>query len=111
MQMRFYPSSFFPCPCPPCTAAQIGGGGSRRRPDGGYYLLGISGRYESLFEGIPWGGAEVAHITAKRAAAAGLRIAWLEEKEDVDDINAYRRALVTGHLKPLSGCDVVGPPL
>jgi uncharacterized protein len=67
--------------------------------DGGYYLLGLSGLFETLFEAIPWSGPEVARVTGQRAAAAGLRVSWLEEKEDLDDIDAYRRALVAGHLR------------
>lgn len=66
--------------------------------DGGYYLLGLSRLVESLFEGIAWSGPDVAMTTAERAAAAGLRLEWLEEKEDVDDLASYRRARASGYF-------------
>lgn len=61
--------------------------------DGGYYLIGLCGRwedhhdrFESLFRDIPWSTPEVFELTRTRAAAAGLSIAALETGEDVDTI-------------------------
>lgn len=69
--------------------------------DGGYYLLGLRARADSLllFEQIPWSTPDVTRLTMERANALGLEIARLEEKEDVDDLPAYRRAIAKKQLK------------
>lgn len=62
--------------------------------DGGYYLIGLSRPEDSLFEGISWGGAEVAKNTLARAGARGLRCSLLPELADVDrpgDLAAWRK--------------------
>ncbi len=69
--------------------------------DGGYYLLGLRPGADALlvFEGIPWSTPGVARATSARIDALGLRLARLAEKEDVDDLAAYRRAVEVGNLK------------
>lgn len=68
--------------------------------DGGYYLLGLRARAESLlvFEEIPWSTPDVARLTIERIDALGLSLARLKEKEDVDDPGSYRRAVAAGYL-------------
>lgn len=87
------------------AAAHFLGGGADAvigpASDGGFYLLGLRSCAGSLhvFEGIPWSTADVARVTIERIGAAGLCLARLKEKEDVDDLPAYRRALAAGHLE------------
>lgn len=76
--------------------------------DGGYYLVGmsagtaakldrdLSGR-ESLFSDVPWSTDRVLAITLDRCRAAGLRVAMLPQREDIDtidELNRLRQALV-----------------
>ena len=64
--------------------------------DGGYVLVGAPAPHPALFEGIPWGGSDVAEVTRRRAAEAGLRLAELEGWRDVDtwdDLAALARDL------------------
>lgn len=79
--------------------------------DGGYYLLGLRrlARADSLFEDIPWSSRQVAPVTTERISSLGLRLARLEEKEDVDDLAAYRRAISAGLLRDLSVDDKSAP--
>ncbi len=71
--------------------------------DGGYYLLGLRKHVDPtlVFEDIPWSGPEVARRTAGRAHDGGHRLAWLEEREDVDDLAAYRRAVAAGYVEAI----------
>lgn len=68
--------------------------------DGGYYLLGLRAVAEALlvFEDVPWSTERVAQVTIERVKALGLRLTQLEEKEDVDDLASYRRAVTAGRL-------------
>ena len=52
--------------------------------DGGYYLLGMKQLHPTLFEGIVWSTDTVYRETMHRAAALGLRVAYLETLHDVD---------------------------
>jgi rSAM/selenodomain-associated transferase 1 len=52
--------------------------------DGGYYLLGAGRVHPFLFEGIPWGTAQVYRETVRRARRQGLAIASLPALDDVD---------------------------
>lgn len=52
--------------------------------DGGYYLIGLNGEYNSLFTGIPWGSGAVLEQTLNNAEKLGLAIATLETLSDVD---------------------------
>ncbi len=55
--------------------------------DGGYYLIGFrreTSGWEALFEGIPWGGAEVFEKTLKKARLIGVSIHLLPPLFDVD---------------------------
>lgn len=69
--------------------------------DGGYYLLGLRRLADALlvFEDIPWSTPDVARATTEKVEALGLRLARLEEKEDVDDLPAYRRAVAAEYLE------------
>ena len=54
--------------------------------DGGYYLIGCRARLpESVFREMPWSTATVFAMTRDRVRAAGLRLAVLPERYDVDD--------------------------
>lgn len=64
--------------------------------DGGYYLIGLRGGVEGIFEGIPWSTDRVTRATLERAAALGLRVHQLPVWYDVDDVPSLRRALADG---------------
>lgn len=55
--------------------------------DGGYYLIGLQQPQPALFDGIVWGGSNVAEITLARAQAAGLSFEMLPRLEDVDTVD------------------------
>ncbi len=52
--------------------------------DGGYYLIGMKYPNAGIFEGIQWGGPDVLNETLTKAKTLGLKVAFLEEKRDVD---------------------------
>jgi rSAM/selenodomain-associated transferase 1 len=58
--------------------------------DGGYYLIGMSRLYPSLFENIPWSSPETLRVTVERARELGLSVAMLEERRDVDTADDWR---------------------
>jgi hypothetical protein len=63
-------------------------------PDGGYYLLGMRAPGTPLFEGVDWGTDRVLEQTERLARAAGLTMARLPERMDVDtgdDLIRWRR--------------------
>jgi rSAM/selenodomain-associated transferase 1 len=64
-------------------------------PDGGYYLVGFQRRYfqPALFEDIPWGGAEVASRTRRRASELGLKLFCGPGRRDIDTGEDLRRVL------------------
>jgi len=53
--------------------------------DGGYYLIGLSKPVAALFKHIDWGSERVLAQTQDILNREGLRAAFLEEKEDVDE--------------------------
>lgn len=71
--------------------------------DGGYYLLGLRRLAGALlvFEEIPWSTPDVMRATIHRIDAIGLRRSHLAEKEDVDEIGSYCRAVAAGYLDGL----------
>ncbi|HZI89132.1 MAG TPA: TIGR04282 family arsenosugar biosynthesis glycosyltransferase [Candidatus Polarisedimenticolia bacterium] len=60
--------------------------------DGGYYLIGMSGAHESVFEEIPWGSADTAAATLDRARTKGLSVRLLSPWYDLDDTQDLVRA-------------------
>lgn len=52
--------------------------------DGGYYLLGLSRPAPAVFCSIAWGTAQVADQTRQRAREAGLSLAELPVRRDLD---------------------------
>lgn len=61
--------------------------------DGGYYLLGIRALHRGLFEGVSWSSPVTLKQSLAKAAELGLRVSLLPEKEDVDTIEGYERAV------------------
>ncbi len=72
--------------------------------DGGYYLIGIAGRWNpargSLFENVSWGTDRVAEITRRRVESAKLSAAELAPMEDVDTIDELDRLRETLASRP-----------
>lgn len=64
--------------------------------DGGYYLLGLRELHRGLFERISWSSSVTLEESVARAAELGLKIAMLPEKEDVDTIESFERAVRRG---------------
>ena len=58
--------------------------------DGGYYLIGMRVLHRSLFERIPWSGAETLARTLAACRAAGLRVHLLDILRDVDTAEDWR---------------------
>ena len=52
--------------------------------DGGYYLVGLRRHAPEIFAGIEWSTERVLAQTVERAKAAGLSVALLEPREDLD---------------------------
>jgi rSAM/selenodomain-associated transferase 1 len=57
--------------------------------DGGYYLVGMKGVHEELFEGIEWSGSATLDMSLKAAAEGGLSVGLLEPLRDVDDLEDW----------------------
>ncbi len=55
--------------------------------DGGYWLVGMSRRPDSLFSNIEWGTAHVLEATVRNAKAAGWKTAFLERLRDIDELD------------------------
>ena len=77
--------------------------------DGGYYLIGLRGRWDdrlaTLFRDVAWGTSDVLATTLRHAAAAGLRVARLSPREDVDTIHELRRLAAEVHAADVPGAD------
>ncbi len=65
--------------------------------DGGYYLIGLRGGwrsgYECLLSEMPWSSDAVLEETCRRAATAGLQVAMLEPRDDIDTLEDLMRVL------------------
>lgn len=59
--------------------------------DGGYYLLALQQAHAALFEEIPWSAADTLSRTLAAAARAGLSVALLEERADIDTADDWHR--------------------
>jgi len=59
--------------------------------DGGYGLIGVSGRVPEVFTGVPWGSPEVLNATLDRARDLGASVRLLDEVWDVDDLAGWER--------------------
>lgn len=55
--------------------------------DGGYYLLGLRGMIDGIFDGMEWSTPHVLRMTLERFSAAGVEPAALEELADVDTVD------------------------
>jgi rSAM/selenodomain-associated transferase 1 len=66
--------------------------------DGGYYLLGLTGRVPSIFDGIRWGTSNVLRDTVARLDSA-CTLALLPPWYDVDTLDDWR--MLQGHVAAL----------
>jgi len=64
--------------------------------DGGYYLIGVSEPRAELFDGVPWGTAEVFETTLARVARLGLSAATVAPWYDVDRPEDVGRVMAGG---------------
>jgi rSAM/selenodomain-associated transferase 2/rSAM/selenodomain-associated transferase 1 len=64
--------------------------------DGGYYLVAMRRRHPDLFAAIAWSTATVLATTLARASEAGLRVALLEVRTDVDTLADVPEELLAG---------------
>ncbi len=53
--------------------------------DGGYYLIGLTGSHDALFDAIPWSTDRVLKVTLDRCAREGLGAELLPPFYDVDE--------------------------
>tara|TARA_R110002096_G_scaffold143328_3_gene299152 strand:- start:93 stop:1427 length:1335 start_codon:yes stop_codon:yes gene_type:complete len=53
--------------------------------DGGFYLLALKSCPEGLLSGVPWSSSDTLDVTRERLRAAGMSVALLPERFDVDD--------------------------
>lgn len=64
--------------------------------DGGYYLIGVRGDRDGLFEGIPWSTPRTLDATLARAGSLGLTTRLLAPHYDIDDAATLARAEAEG---------------
>jgi rSAM/selenodomain-associated transferase 1 len=67
--------------------------------DGGYYLMGVTRVHDELFDGIPWGTADVLRRTLEAAAVLRLPVELLPAWYDVDlpsDLERVRQRTAKG---------------
>jgi rSAM/selenodomain-associated transferase 1 len=64
--------------------------------DGGYYLIGVRGDRDGIFEGIPWSTGRTLDATLARARALGLTTRLLASHYDIDDAETLARAKAEG---------------
>lgn len=57
--------------------------------DGGYYLIGMKKRYDTLFNDIPWSTDNVLEATIRKAKESSISLHHLGELRDVDDENDF----------------------
>lgn len=91
--------------CPDVSAAMVGEAFARLADadivlgpatDGGYYLIGMSRLHPSVFDGVPWSTPETLRVTLERAREAGLSVALLDERRDIDTADDWRAWLASG---------------
>jgi rSAM/selenodomain-associated transferase 1 len=77
--------------------------------DGGYVLIGFAQRvlaqtprWPTVFEGIAWGTENVLAQTRARVADAGMRVAMLNARPDLDLPRDYTIAVAAGNIAPVS---------
>jgi rSAM/selenodomain-associated transferase 1 len=58
--------------------------------DGGYWLIGLKADHAEPFRDIPWSTPETLGVTLERARDAGLKVALLDRKVDVDTVVEWR---------------------
>ncbi len=68
--------------------------------DGGFYLIGMSGRAWPLFPGVEWSTSRVLDQTVQRAHDCGARLAVLPAWYDVDTPDDLR--MLVGHVRALA---------
>ena len=68
--------------------------------DGGYYLIGQSGRSRSLFDNVEWSTPAVLSQSISRIHAASATLELLPPWYDVDDLNSVQ--MLKGHLEGLA---------
>lgn len=59
--------------------------------DGGYYLIGVTQSRPALFTGIPWSSTDTLGATLAAASAAGLGVALLDTRSDIDTAADWQR--------------------
>lgn len=64
--------------------------------DGGYYLIGMARLHSLLFDDVPWSSPDTLRITLESARRAGLSVALLEERRDIDTAEDWRAWLASG---------------
>jgi uncharacterized protein len=90
--------------CPPAVVAQaqvlLKEGKNVLGPsdDGGYYLIGLTQPYATLFEGIEWGESSVLETTLARARDISLDFELLPCLRDIDTADDLRAAADTFEL-------------
>lgn len=70
--------------------------------DGGYYLIGLTGKHSLVFEDIQWSTDKVFKQTLGAAAKAGLKVEVLPIWPDVDTIDDLRELRLKLKQQPLS---------
>ena len=83
-----------------CAAALVGGADAAFIPaeDGGYALIGLRKPVWRLFEGMPWGTADVMRLTRDRLREGHLSAFETDQLWDVDTPADYYRAKSAGLL-------------
>lgn len=67
--------------------------------DGGYYLIGMTGRVWPVFSGVPWSKSCVLDQTVARLVESGARLALLPVWYDVDTPGDLQ--MLAGHIRAL----------
>jgi rSAM/selenodomain-associated transferase 1 len=70
--------------------------------DGGYYLIGMTGRVWPVFSGVSWSDAGVLDQTVSRLIETGADLALLPVWYDVDTPDDWR--MLAGHIRALEAC-------
>ncbi|MGI9228226.1 MAG: TIGR04282 family arsenosugar biosynthesis glycosyltransferase [Gammaproteobacteria bacterium] len=89
------------CDCPQLQAADLANAATRLEDghdvvlgpasDGGYYLLALKAAHPTLFHNIAWGTETVLETTRTRLRQAQLSCYELQQKDDLDHPDDYRR--------------------